>query len=268
MALGYFGIVGWAAALARAATRLAALSRDLGAAGAHGLRPRRGRRAVAVRRDLRSDSADPAHVPAPLLLVGRARRSGARRSGARPLREGPRPRAAAGVGSRRRCRFCSSERASCGFLHLRPELTAEGALGFQKRQLAIAAGLLVSAAGLALLAGARSGVYVAGLSALVRGGSSLPVAQPLPRLSANRSSTRRLRSSRFLRAQPPPFRVAGAGTALFPNTNVFAGVEDIRTHDAGRTAGLRRVSGRDRRLPARRLLQEARVISTPRPSTS
>jgi membrane protein YfhO len=36
----------------------------------------------------------------------------------------------------------------------------------------------------------------------------------------------------FLRAQPAPFRVLGEGSCLFPNTNVFAGVEEIRTHDA------------------------------------
>jgi hypothetical protein len=36
---------------------------------------------------------------------------------------------------------------------------------------------------------------------------------------------------RFLKAQPWPFRVAGEGTALFPNSNVFAKLEDVRTHD-------------------------------------
>ncbi len=36
----------------------------------------------------------------------------------------------------------------------------------------------------------------------------------------------------FLRSRPGPFRVVGAGPVLFPSTNVFAGVEDIRTHDA------------------------------------
>jgi hypothetical protein len=35
----------------------------------------------------------------------------------------------------------------------------------------------------------------------------------------------------FLRAQPGPFRVVGEDDALFPNTNVFAGLEDVRTHD-------------------------------------
>ncbi|HEX4441408.1 MAG TPA: YfhO family protein [Thermoanaerobaculia bacterium] len=36
----------------------------------------------------------------------------------------------------------------------------------------------------------------------------------------------------YVRAQAPPFRVAGQGPPLFPSTNVFAGVEDIRSHDA------------------------------------
>jgi hypothetical protein len=36
---------------------------------------------------------------------------------------------------------------------------------------------------------------------------------------------------RFLASRPRPFRVVGEGAALFPNTNVFAGVEDVRTHD-------------------------------------
>jgi hypothetical protein len=36
---------------------------------------------------------------------------------------------------------------------------------------------------------------------------------------------------RFLRDQPAPFRVAGVQGALLPNSNVFAGLEDIRTHD-------------------------------------
>jgi hypothetical protein len=35
----------------------------------------------------------------------------------------------------------------------------------------------------------------------------------------------------FLRSRPVPFRVGGDAACLFPNTNVFAGVEDIRTHD-------------------------------------
>ncbi|MCA1617360.1 MAG: YfhO family protein [Acidobacteria bacterium] len=37
--------------------------------------------------------------------------------------------------------------------------------------------------------------------------------------------------TRFLRSRPGPFRAGGGGAVLFPNSNVFAGVEDIRTHD-------------------------------------
>jgi hypothetical protein len=35
-----------------------------------------------------------------------------------------------------------------------------------------------------------------------------------------------------LRKEPGPFRVIGEGAILFPNVNVIAGVEDVRTHDA------------------------------------
>jgi Bacterial membrane protein YfhO len=37
---------------------------------------------------------------------------------------------------------------------------------------------------------------------------------------------------RFLREQPGTFRVTGRGPALFPSSNVFARLEDVRTHDA------------------------------------
>jgi hypothetical protein len=36
---------------------------------------------------------------------------------------------------------------------------------------------------------------------------------------------------RFLRAKPPPFRIAGEGSELFPNVNVFPRIEEVRTHD-------------------------------------
>ena len=35
----------------------------------------------------------------------------------------------------------------------------------------------------------------------------------------------------FLARQPKPFRVVGDGAVLFPNSNVFAGLEEVRTHD-------------------------------------
>src|SRR5262249_53305926 len=36
----------------------------------------------------------------------------------------------------------------------------------------------------------------------------------------------------FLGRQPQPFRALGEGSHLFPSTNVFAGLQEIRTHDA------------------------------------
>jgi hypothetical protein len=36
---------------------------------------------------------------------------------------------------------------------------------------------------------------------------------------------------RFLRSRPGTFRIVGQGTTLFPNVGIFAGLEDIRTHD-------------------------------------
>jgi Bacterial membrane protein YfhO len=37
--------------------------------------------------------------------------------------------------------------------------------------------------------------------------------------------------ARFLQFKQRPFRAVGEGAALFPGTNVFAGVEEVRTHD-------------------------------------
>ncbi len=116
------------------------------------------------------------------------------------------------------------------FLHLRPELTAPFALGFQKRQLAITLGLLAAAAGLALVTRARTGLYTIGLAALCAA-DLLYQWKSHYRLFSPSLLYPETPLVRFLRSQPPPFRVAGAGTALFPGTNVFAGVEDVRTHD-------------------------------------
>ncbi len=116
------------------------------------------------------------------------------------------------------------------FLHLRPELTAPGALGFQKRQLALAVGLLAAAAVLVLATRARTSLLAAGLAALCAA-DLLYQWRGHYRLFSPSLFYPETPLVRYLRAQPPPFRVAGAGTALFPGTNVFAGVEDVRTHD-------------------------------------
>lgn len=116
------------------------------------------------------------------------------------------------------------------FLHLEPELTAPGALGFHKRQLAITLGLLGLASGLALLTRARTGLYAAGLTILCAA-DLLYQWRSHYRLFSPALFYPETPLVRFLRERPGPFRVAGAGTALFPSTNVFAGLEDVRTHD-------------------------------------
>jgi len=117
------------------------------------------------------------------------------------------------------------------FLHLRPEWTSPDALGYQRRQVVIAVGLTVATAGLSLVAGPRREAYAIGLAVLCAGDllnqwrshyQSFPRDLLYPETPL----------VRHLRGLPRPFRTAAAGTALFPNTNVFVGVEDIRTHDA------------------------------------
>jgi len=57
------------------------------------------------------------------------------------------------------------------------------------------------------------------------------VAQPLDRFGRSALVYPKVPLVRYLASRPRPFRVIGIGSALFPNANVFAGVEDVRTHD-------------------------------------
>jgi hypothetical protein len=119
--------------------------------------------------------------------------------------------------------------------HLAPLHAASGGLPSQRMWLWLAeASLAVSAAavglvawrhgktlsgllpyGLALIGGAELWIQGAGVYQAGRVEDLFP---PTPLV-------------RFLQSQPSPFRVAGEGPSLFPNSNVFAGVEDVRTHD-------------------------------------
>jgi hypothetical protein len=69
--------------------------------------------------------------------------------------------------------------------------------------------------GLALISGAE--LFAMG-ARLYRFGSPADLYPPTPAIE-------------LLRARPTPFRVAAQGAMLFPHTNIFAGLEDIRTHD-------------------------------------
>ena len=229
MALGYFGLAGWAAALLffRPGSPRARASFALVILLACGLGV-----AVALWPFAEIFGAIPAirHV-FPLrfyswiALAGPALAALELDRYARDRARGPRPAVFAAA-----MPILLAAAAFLWFRHLRPEWTDPVALAYQRRELIIAALLLGSAAALALLAGPRRGLYVAGLGVLC--------AADL--MHQWRSHYRTFPTSLFypetpllrhLRGLPAPFRTAGATTALFPDTNVFAGVEDIRTHD-------------------------------------
>ncbi len=106
---------------------------------------------------------------------------------------------------------------------------ATGGLRFQTIQLGVVLAALGLAAWVALRA--RPGALAYGLTALVAAEllGQWHVSNRLYRPERLFPDTPMLR---FLRSQPGPFRVAGAGPMLFPSTNVFARLEDVRTHDA------------------------------------
>jgi Bacterial membrane protein YfhO len=117
------------------------------------------------------------------------------------------------------------------FLRFRPEHVLVGAVSFQTRRFLVAfAVLAASALLLAALSRGRRFAF-AGLTVLAAA-ELLYQWRGLFRLSSPADLFPETPLVAFLRARPAPFRVVGAGPALFPNTNVFAGVEDIRTHDA------------------------------------
>jgi hypothetical protein len=119
------------------------------------------------------------------------------------------------------------------FRKFEPLHAAAGGLPSQKRALALAAAALAAVLCVAVVAWARpriaSGlpVFLAVIAAveLTWQGARLYRFQPPGRLYPDTPMLA------FLRSRPGPFRVTGEGAVLFPNSNVFAGLEDIRTHD-------------------------------------
>ena len=112
---------------------------------------------------------------------------------------------------------------------------AAGGLASEKKAFAVVFVCLGAAAAIFLLARwspgpFRTAVFALGLSAvaaaellyqgmrLYRFGSPAELYPDTPMLA-------------FLRSRPGPFRVVGEGTVLFPNSSIFAGLEDIRTKD-------------------------------------
>jgi hypothetical protein len=119
------------------------------------------------------------------------------------------------------------------YLRFRPEHVAAGGLApaFQLRRLLVCLAVLALAGLLLAAARRRSGPAIAALT-LLAAAELLYQWRGLFRLWPTERMFPETPLVAFLKSRPGPFRVAGKGSALFPNTNIFAGVEDIRTHDA------------------------------------
>jgi hypothetical protein len=117
------------------------------------------------------------------------------------------------------------------FVRFRPEHALAGAVAYQTRRFLIAAAVLVATAVL-LAALSRGRRFAAAALTVLAAAELLFQWRGLFRLSSPKDLFPETPLVAFLRSQPGPFRVVGAGAAMFPSTNVFAGQEDIRTHDA------------------------------------
>ncbi|HEY3203051.1 MAG TPA: YfhO family protein [Thermoanaerobaculia bacterium] len=121
--------------------------------------------------------------------------------------------------------------AFCVFLHFRGQHAAVGGYLFQKRQVLVILTVLGCAAVLAVVMRARPSLYVVGLT-LLCAAELLYQWRRIFQLNSLDLLFPERPSIAYLHAQPGTFRVLGAGSTLFPSTNVFAGLEEIRTHDA------------------------------------
>ncbi|HEX7253747.1 MAG TPA: hypothetical protein VF376_12765, partial [Thermoanaerobaculia bacterium] len=117
------------------------------------------------------------------------------------------------------------------FLRLRRQYSTHRALVFEQRQLALLLAVLGLAALLLWNLRRRPRLALVGLTVL-SAGELLVEWRGLFRLGRPEWLFPPTPAIRFLRDQTGPFRIAGDGSPFFPSTNVFAGLEEIRTHDA------------------------------------
>jgi hypothetical protein len=119
--------------------------------------------------------------------------------------------------------------------HFRPLHAAAGGLEQQRRAFEIA-WICLAAAG-ALFLAVRSRPRASAMTVFSLGLSAVAAAELLyqgMRLYAFGSPGDLYPDTpmlAFLRSRPGPFRVVGEGTVLFPNSSIFAGLEDVRTKD-------------------------------------
>jgi hypothetical protein len=116
-----------------------------------------------------------------------------------------------------------------------PYNEAVGAVAAQRRELAVAATFLVAAALLcAVLSRPAAGAAfraVPLLLAVLAAGELFWQGRRLYRLGPRSDFYPPTPLVQFLGRQEKPFRVLGEGPVIYPSTNVFAGVEDVRIHD-------------------------------------
>jgi hypothetical protein len=116
------------------------------------------------------------------------------------------------------------------YLHFRREHAALGGGKFQHSELLVTLAALCLATGFLALGRVRPGIAVIGLAA-VCAGELLHIWQGIYSLNPVSLLYPETEMIRFLHRQPGPYRVAGIDNAIFPNENVFAKVEDVRTQD-------------------------------------
>jgi len=120
------------------------------------------------------------------------------------------------------------------FLRLRPLYVANGGYRAEAASLAIVATVVAAigaAAAIPAIRGrARLGIVFAVL-VVSSIGELFAISLPFDRLGPSGAVFPSTPLVEFLRGLPGTFRVSGVSTALFPSSNVFAGVEDVRTHD-------------------------------------
>ncbi|MFN2384886.1 MAG: hypothetical protein ABR576_01105 [Thermoanaerobaculia bacterium] len=113
---------------------------------------------------------------------------------------------------------------------VRPLHEASGGLEEQSEWIAFT---LIAVAGfaLAVLAGNRGAFGLAAILTAINGAELYLEGQRIYRFGSPDRLFPPTPVVRWLASRPPPFRVVGDGAAIFPNSNVHAGVEEIRTHD-------------------------------------
>ncbi len=119
------------------------------------------------------------------------------------------------------------------FALLRAEYAAAGGLAPQAAALAWTLAVSFLAAGAAMLF-TRKTIAATTFAFLITGLAALELLHQGMRLYRFSSAANLYPETpliRFLHSQPLPYRIAGDGGALFPNTNLFALVESIETHD-------------------------------------